>query len=251
MLAGGIGGAVMLWIWLLQAGQHPSFATLAVISCVQTVFMGFAYVTWMASFTETVEAHNPALTATGLAIWGWLVRIVVTACFLCLPRVVRSVTPLIEAPYYMAAYQQALANHVTPSAPLIEALDDQGCRRRGTRRVAGMVLDLHRGCGGIHRHDLRDARALEPGGGTSRRGGARRGCGARASRPARQLRTKEFVSDHCRNAMFHRLFLTMLTMAHPDEGGIRIRGLSNLSAETIARRCHRVRQGNRPAYKST
>jgi MFS family permease len=123
MLAGGIGGAVMLWIWLLQAGQHPSFATLAVISCVQTVFMGFAYVTWMASFTETVEAHNPALTATGLAIWGWLVRIVITACFLCLPMVVRSVTPLIEAPYYMAAYQQALANHVTPSAPLLKALD--------------------------------------------------------------------------------------------------------------------------------
>ena len=122
MLAGGIGSAVMLWLYLLQAGQHPSFATLVVISCVQTVLMGFAFVTWMASFTETVEAHNPALTATGLAIWGWLVRLVVTACFLCLPLVVTSVTPLIEAPYYIAAYQRALANHVTPSAPLLEAL---------------------------------------------------------------------------------------------------------------------------------
>jgi MFS family permease len=122
MLVGGIGSAVMLWIWLLQAGQHPSFATLVWISCLQTVFGGFAFVTWMASFTETVEAHNPALTATGLAIWGWLVRLVITACFLCLPLVVKSVTPLIEAPYYIAAYQQALANHVTPSAPLMEAL---------------------------------------------------------------------------------------------------------------------------------
>jgi MFS family permease len=122
MLMGGIGSAVMLWIWLLQAGQHPSFATLVLISCVQTVFGGFAFVTWMASFTETVEAHNPALTATGLAIWGWLVRLVITACFLCLPLVVKSVTPLIEAPYHIAAYQQALANHVTPSAPLLEAL---------------------------------------------------------------------------------------------------------------------------------
>src|SRR6185312_12548527 len=28
MLAGGIGGAIMLWLYLLQAGQHPSFATL-------------------------------------------------------------------------------------------------------------------------------------------------------------------------------------------------------------------------------
>ncbi len=124
MLAGGVGGAIMLWLYLLQAGQHPSFATLVVISCVQTLFMGCAYVTWMASFTETVEAHNPALTATGLAIWGWLVRLVVTACFLSLPAVVKSVTPLIEAPYYIAAYQQTLANHVTPPAPLLEALGE-------------------------------------------------------------------------------------------------------------------------------
>ena len=40
----------------------------------------------------------------------------------CLPLVVKSVTPLIEAPFYIAAYQQALANHVTPPAPLLEAL---------------------------------------------------------------------------------------------------------------------------------
>jgi MFS family permease len=122
MLAGGVGGAIMLWLYLLQAGQHPSFATLVVISCVQTLFMGCAYVTWMASFTETVEAHNPALTATGLAIWGWLVRLVVTACFLSLPAVVKSVTPLIEAPYQIAAYQQMIANNLPPSAELMEAL---------------------------------------------------------------------------------------------------------------------------------
>jgi hypothetical protein len=92
------------------------------ISCVQTVFMGFAYVTWMASFTETVEAHNPALTATGLAIWGWLVRLVVTACFLCLPLVVKSVTPLIEAPYVIGTYRQMVANHLQPSPELLAAL---------------------------------------------------------------------------------------------------------------------------------
>jgi len=50
-----------------------------------------------------------------------------------------------------------------------------------------MVLDLHRGCGGIHRHDLLDARALQPCGGTGRRGGTRRRCGTRASCPARKL----------------------------------------------------------------
>jgi MFS family permease len=122
MLVGGIGGGVMLWLYLIQAGQHPTFETLVVISCVQAMFVGFAYVAWMASFTETVEAHNPALTATGLAIWGWLLRLVVTACFVALPAVVKSVTPLIEAPYYIAAYQKALADHVTPPAPVMEAL---------------------------------------------------------------------------------------------------------------------------------
>ncbi len=122
MLIGGIGGGIMLYLYLIQAGQHPSFATLVTISCVQTVFMGFAYVTWMASFTETVEAHNPALTATGLAIWGWLVRLVVTACFLCLPLVVKSVTPLIEAPYVIGTYRQMVANQVQPSPELLAAL---------------------------------------------------------------------------------------------------------------------------------
>jgi MFS family permease len=124
MLIGGIGGAVMIYFFLIQAGQHPSYATLVAISCIQTVFMGFAYVTWMASFTETVEAHNPALTATGLAIWGWVVRIVVTACFLCLPLVVKSVTPLIEAPLVIGTYKQMVANNQQPPAEILHALGE-------------------------------------------------------------------------------------------------------------------------------
>src|SRR4029078_6132632 len=51
---------------------------------------------WMASFTETVEARNPALIATGLAIWGWIIRIVVFLAYLCLPLVVNTVTPLVN-----------------------------------------------------------------------------------------------------------------------------------------------------------
>ena len=50
----------------------------------------------MASFTETVEAHNPALTATGLAIWGLIIRIVVAASVLSVPVVINSVTPLVN-----------------------------------------------------------------------------------------------------------------------------------------------------------
>ena len=122
MLVGGIGGGVVMWLWLAQAGLHPGFATLVLISCAQSVLVGFAYTTWMASFTETVEARNPALTATGLAVWGWLLRLVVTGCFLALPHVVNTVTPLIEAPPYLAAYHQALASHTAPSPGLLAHL---------------------------------------------------------------------------------------------------------------------------------
>jgi hypothetical protein len=49
----------------------------------------------MASYTETVEKHNPALTATGLAIWGWIIRAVIAISFLIMPAVVSSMTPLV------------------------------------------------------------------------------------------------------------------------------------------------------------
>jgi MFS transporter, ACS family, D-galactonate transporter len=63
-----------------------------------------AYTPWMASFTETVEARNPALTATGLAIWGWIIRVVVFVSFLIIPAVVNSVTPLVNYGGTVATY---------------------------------------------------------------------------------------------------------------------------------------------------
>jgi hypothetical protein len=63
-----------------------------------------AYVPWMASFTETVEARNPALIATGLAIWGWIIRIVVFVSYLIIPLVITSVTPLVTYGSTVQAY---------------------------------------------------------------------------------------------------------------------------------------------------
>ncbi|HEX3712594.1 MAG TPA: MFS transporter, partial [Trebonia sp.] len=59
------------------------------------VFLAIAYAPWMASFTETVEARNPALTATGLAVWGWIIRVVIAISVLILPSVISSMTPLV------------------------------------------------------------------------------------------------------------------------------------------------------------
>lgn len=96
MIVGGVGAAVMVVIYLLQAGHHPSYYTVALLLLFLSVFLGLAYTPWMASFTETVEARNPALTATGLAIWGWIIRVVVFVSYLVLPTVVTTVNPLVN-----------------------------------------------------------------------------------------------------------------------------------------------------------
>jgi hypothetical protein len=67
-----------------------------VIIALLSLGLATAYAPWMAAFTETIERRNPALTATGLAIWGWLLRVVVAVSFLILPHVINSVTPLVD-----------------------------------------------------------------------------------------------------------------------------------------------------------
>jgi MFS family permease len=104
MVIGAIVGAVALVVYLEQAGHHPGYYTLAIILAVLSIGLGVAYTPWMASFTETVEARNPALIATGLAIWGWLLRIVVFVSFLIIPVVITAVTPLVNYGSTVAAY---------------------------------------------------------------------------------------------------------------------------------------------------
>jgi len=96
MVVGGVASAVMTVVYLLQFGHHPSYYTMAIILAALSFCLGVAYVPWMASFTETVEARNPALTATGLAIWGLIIRIVVFVAYLIIPLVITSVTPLVN-----------------------------------------------------------------------------------------------------------------------------------------------------------
>ncbi|MFQ6396580.1 MFS transporter [Nocardia sp. KC 131] len=72
---------------------YYAFATVFVVIAVGT---GIAYSTWMASFTETVEAQNPAATAVGLAVWGGTLRGVVTVVLFGLLIVVNAAGPLVN-----------------------------------------------------------------------------------------------------------------------------------------------------------
>ena len=118
MIVGGIGTAVMIVVYLMQAGHHPGYYTLAAIISILSAFLAIAYCPWMASFTETVEDHNPALTATGLAIWGWLIRVIVFAAYLILPHIVTTVNPLVNYGPQVQAYVQQYPAFQVPAATL-------------------------------------------------------------------------------------------------------------------------------------
>ncbi|MBO0729418.1 MAG: MFS transporter [Acidimicrobiaceae bacterium] len=113
MLAGGIASAVLLVLYLARAGHPTSYYHVAILLAVLSFCMGIAYVPWMASFTETVEARNPALTATGLAIWGWTVRFVVFASYLVIPHLINTVNPLVN---YGTGVSTAAAQYSTQIA---------------------------------------------------------------------------------------------------------------------------------------
>ncbi|MFG1807097.1 MFS transporter [Streptomyces sp. NPDC049040] len=109
MIIGAVGSIVMTAIFATRA-THPTtdYYTFAWLFVGIGVFSGVAYGPWMAGFTETVEKHNPAATATGLAVWGWTIRIVVAVSSALIPVLVTSVTPLVDhGPQVTAAQAQA------------------------------------------------------------------------------------------------------------------------------------------------
>jgi MFS family permease len=97
MMIGAIGAIVMM-VFLIMQTDHPHtgyYANVLVIVLL-ALAISCAYAPWMANYTEQVESHNPALTASGLAIWGWILRITVALSFLVLPYVITTSTVLVD-----------------------------------------------------------------------------------------------------------------------------------------------------------
>jgi MFS family permease len=97
MLVGAVGSIVMLIVFLRQA-DHPytGFGTLITIEVLLAAFISLTYAPWMAAYTEMVEAKNPALVGTGLALWGWILRLTVGLSFIFLPLVINAVNPVVD-----------------------------------------------------------------------------------------------------------------------------------------------------------
>lgn len=97
MVVGAVISAVGVAIFAVLA-THPQtgYYTFAGILVLSSAGGGMAYCAWMAGFTETVERHNPAATATGLAVWGWTVRMVVTVSLIGFTFVVSASSVLVD-----------------------------------------------------------------------------------------------------------------------------------------------------------
>ncbi len=140
MLIGAIGAIVVLILFLHQT-DHPttSFSTLITLEVLLAASLSLTYAPWMAGYTEMVEAKNPALVGTGLALWAWILRLIVGVSFIFLPLVINSVNPVVDnlvyaqtppngtAPFNVQAFQLAhpkLVTFATDNASWLKPLAD-------------------------------------------------------------------------------------------------------------------------------
>ncbi|MFF7335049.1 MFS transporter [Streptomyces sp. NPDC008150] len=107
MIVGGVGSVACTAAFAaLTTRQDTGYYTFAWLFVAMGLFSGLTYGPWMAAFTETVERHNPAATATGLAVWGWTLRVVVAVSAAFLPVAVTSVTTVVEHGHEVQAAQK-------------------------------------------------------------------------------------------------------------------------------------------------
>jgi len=90
MLFGALLTIVVTLLFISRIGQPTSSGLMVIFLSLFGITMAIGYVTWMAAFTETLEDVNPALIATGLAVEGFILRMVVVLSTLAFSFVVTS-----------------------------------------------------------------------------------------------------------------------------------------------------------------
>jgi hypothetical protein len=109
MLIGAVATAGATILILGKLG-HPatSYDTLRWLMIALGAALGITYAPWMAAFTETIEDVHPALTASGLAVWGWIIRSTVMVLLIVLPNVVTNMNTVIDKGPVIQAQEAAL-----------------------------------------------------------------------------------------------------------------------------------------------
>lgn len=113
MIVGGVGSLATVLVFMTFATRPATTSTtMAVTLSVQALFGAMVFAPWMAGFTETVEDRNPALVATGLAVSGGVLRIVVAITISIFPFVVPAVTPLVDYGPQVQQYSTQYASQI-------------------------------------------------------------------------------------------------------------------------------------------
>jgi MFS family permease len=117
----GIAGTIVATVLFALRTNHPGtdYYTFVWILSLLAVFLAFVFAPWLAAFTETVERRNPALVATGLAVWAWTLRLVVAGSLFALTYVVTTMTPLVEH----GSQVQALVDRYPTEVAALNAID--------------------------------------------------------------------------------------------------------------------------------
>ena len=89
MVLGSVGTIVSI-VLLMNAKAGVSFTAMALILSLMSTSLACAYCPWFASFTETLEAYNPGLIATGSSLYGFATRLVGVPFGIIIPHIVGS-----------------------------------------------------------------------------------------------------------------------------------------------------------------
>jgi len=86
----GAAALIVAIVLLMNAKHGVSFTTMALILSLLSASLACGYGPWFASFTETLEHHNPALIATGSSLYGFATRLVGVPFGIIIPHIVGS-----------------------------------------------------------------------------------------------------------------------------------------------------------------
>ncbi|GHO49133.1 MFS transporter [Ktedonospora formicarum] len=90
MLLGCLTTIVVTFLFISRIGVPTDAGLMAVFLSLFGITLAIGYVTWMAAYTETIEDINPALVATGMAVEGFILRMVVVLSTLGFSFVVKN-----------------------------------------------------------------------------------------------------------------------------------------------------------------
>lgn len=131
MLLGACGSVVALWVFGSYASDlSTTYSTFILLVIPAAAFGVMTNSMWITAFSEAIEAINPALVATGMAIYGWIVRLVAASVLVAVVASVGAASTLVD---HGAEVGRITTEHAGPLAKIEGATRRVVAERAATR----------------------------------------------------------------------------------------------------------------------